>query len=304
MSSSSKIEDSPPLAAGRFNKNAGWFEISIPCDADCREAVSNFLFEQGAGGITEADDRIAGSFCSSLDSAAVLRSARKYCASLREMGFKSGDPELRRIPLEDWSLKWREHFRPVLVTSRIIVKPPWAKRAYAGRILIDIMPRMAFGTGSHETTRLCLELMERYVVPGMSVLDIGTGSGILAIAAARLGAGRVIAVDNDGVAIENCNENILLNHVEAHVTVLEGTLESVGERDFGLVVANINRPVLLEMLLDLPAYLRPDGRLILSGLLIPEMEAVRKTAHGAGFHFLEEREKGEWAACAAAMGSR
>jgi len=287
-----------------MNKNSNWFEISIPCGPESREAVSNFLFEQGAGGVTEGEDGIAGSFGPSLDPAGVLRSAKKYCASLREMGFKAGDPALRRIPTEDWSRKWREHFRPIMITPRIIVKPPWIKRSYKGRILIDIMPRMAFGTGSHETTRLCLELMERYVLPGTKVLDMGTGSGILAIAAARLGAGQVLAVDNDADAMENCRENILLNRVEADVTAFEGSIENVGGRDFDLVVANINKPVLMEMLPDLPAFLKPAGRLILSGLLMPEMEDVRKTAHAAGFHFLEEMEKGEWAACAAAMGSR
>lgn len=285
-----------------MNKTSNWFEIGIPCGPECREAVSNFLFEQGAGGVTEGEDRIAGSFGPSLDSAAVLRSVKKYCTSLREMGFKAGDPELRRIPMEDWSRKWREHFRPIMVTSRIIVKPPWFKRSYAGRVLIDIMPRMAFGTGSHETTRLCLELMERYLLPGTKVLDIGTGSGILAVAAARLGAGQVLAVDNDPDALDNCRENIQLNHVEANVTAVEGTLVNVVERDFDLAIANINRPVLMEMLLELPAFLKPDGRLILSGLLIPEMTELRKTAHAAGFRVLEEIEKGEWAAFAAARG--
>src|SRR4030042_2489575 len=102
-----------------MNKNSGWFEIMIPCDSECREAVSNFLFEQGASGTVDGEDRVAGSFSPAVDAAQVLRSTKHFCAALREMGFRPGLPEMRSIAVEDWSRKWREQFRPIIVTSKI-----------------------------------------------------------------------------------------------------------------------------------------------------------------------------------------
>ncbi|MCK4824407.1 50S ribosomal protein L11 methyltransferase, partial [bacterium] len=232
-----------------MNKITVWTEIIISAEDAAREALANFFFEHESCGVEEIGNLIKGYFAGSLVSGDLRSYLNIYLESLRDLGFSVGTPEFNTIPAQDWNSQWRKNFKPIKVTSRIIVKPPWEKCNCSGnQVVVDIMPRMAFGTGTHETTQLCLALLEIYMKPGEAVLDIGTGSGILAITAAKLGACCVLAVDTDEHAVENARENVVQNGVEGRVEVLKGTVDSIVSRTFDLILANINRNILTTLL--------------------------------------------------------
>ena len=161
-------------------------------------------------------------------------------------------------------------------------------------IVLDIMPRMAFGTGTHESTQICLVFLETILLQSQTVLDLGTGSGILAIAAAKLGAARVLAVDIDEVCMANARENAAANHVNKVVEVRLGSLESTGSETFDLVMANINRNVIIPILPEMKQTLNKDGRIMLSGLLESEKLLIEKAVHDCGCEILNQKQIGEW----------
>ena len=201
---------------------------------------------------------------------------------------------------EDWARKWKEGLAPRPVTERIVVKPTWsAWDARPGQVVIDIDPQMAFGTGEHATTRGCLRLLDDALRPGDRVLDVGSGSAILAIAAARLGAGEVIAVEYDPDANLNARENLAGNGVEDAVRIVEAMADEALLRELGrfdLVTANILSGVIRPLLPAFRAALggSPDGRLIVSGILRSEAPAVLHDATAAGFRVGEVDEEEEW----------
>jgi ribosomal protein L11 methyltransferase len=201
---------------------------------------------------------------------------------------------------EDWAAEWKRGLAPRQVTDRIVVKPTWTEwDAAPGQVVIDVDPQMAFGTGEHATTRGCLRLLDGALRPGDRVLDVGSGSGILAIAAVRLGAREAVAVEYDPDANLNARENLERNGVASSVTLLEAMaddalLEGLGR--FGLVLANILSGVIRPLL---PAMRRslggsPDGRLIVSGILRSESPDVVRDAEAAGFHVERVDEEEEW----------
>lgn len=204
--------------------------------------------------------------------------------------------EERVIEPENWNARWEESMQPVAV-GRFLIKPTWHRVApeYADRILLEIDPKMSFGTGYHASTRLVLRFLPEVVRGGETVLDAGTGTGILAIAALKLGAARAVAFDIDEWAQVNAVENFYLNEVAERVTFREGSLDVVPEDDFDLVLANIHRSVLVEMLPAFRARLRPGGRIVLSGLLLHQdrtimLDAVART----GMEVVREEDEGEW----------
>ncbi len=189
--------------------------------------------------------------------------------------------ETTSIPEQDWSENWKRFFKPVQVTSRFVVKPPWSKiRLKKDQIPINIHPGMAFGTGTHATTKLCMKALERGLQrKGLSVLDVGTGSGILSIAAAQLGAGEVWGLDIDGAAVENARENVKRNSVSDIVKIRKGRIGDIQKR-FDVMVANIDLKSLKRMRWPLLHHLKSQGFLILSGILEGEGERLRQ-------HYLE-----------------
>lgn len=209
---------------------------------------------------------------------------------------------------EDWELSWRRGLQPRKVSRRLVVKPSWTGwETSPGEIVIEIDPQMAFGTGEHATTRGCLRLLDTHLRPGSRVLDVGSGSGILAIAAARLGASEVLAVEYDPDANINARENIERNDVGGIIELRETMADDalLGEAgDFDLIVANILSGVIRPLLPAFARALKDDGQLIVSGILQSESEEVVQNATAAGFALVEEdREEDWWSAAFAAPGS-
>jgi ribosomal protein L11 methyltransferase len=195
---------------------------------------------------------------------------------------------------EDWSVSWREFFG-VVDTGKVVIVPSWIEHEVApGQVAILLDPGQAFGTGHHETTRLCLQALADLVTPGMQVLDVGTGSGVLAIAAVKLGAAHVDAVDIDPIAVEVAAANCFANGVAEHVSLSAGRLESTG-RNYDLVVANISTDANIAMAAAFASVLRVGGHLVLSGILSQDAERVIAATEAAGFSHQELREERDWA---------
>jgi len=221
--------------------------------------------------------------------------------SVMSQGHGAALPRIQTKKLEDknWNEEWEKSIRPIKVTDRIVITPTWQTyRPTAGQIVLTIDPKMSFGTGYHETTRLTLKLLEKYCKPGMTLLDIGTGTGVLAIAAAKLGAQSVIGVDNDEWAFRNALENVTLNGVEAQVQILSGDLSIVPDRQFDMIVANIQRNVLQEVLKDMHTHLVAGGVLLLSGLLHSDRNPMLQALHDRHLAMIEELSEGDWIALA------
>ena len=200
---------------------------------------------------------------------------------------------------EDWANNWKQYFKPFRVGKRLVVKPTWEHwDAQPDDLIIEIDPGMAFGTGTHETTALCIELIERYYAGGR-LMDIGTGSGILAIAAALLGAKDVYAIDIDEDAVRVARENVKQNGLEAAVRVEKGDLLK-GVRDtYDFAVANILAPVICMLAGPLLRYLTPGGLFVCSGIIREKRDDVYAALTAAGYEILDERARGDWCAFAA-----
>ncbi|MEP6742984.1 MAG: 50S ribosomal protein L11 methyltransferase [bacterium] len=277
-----------------------WYVIDVDVTLSAREAVEYGLMEAGALGtetnLTDDDVLTVSAYFGALPereqvSATLAEALRIYelpTSSLREMNF-------REVADQDWLGEWKKSWQPVEVGERFIIAPPWGEISDEhSRIVIRIEPGMAFGTGTHETTRLCLAGIEKYFT-GTSFLDVGTGTGILAIAAAKLFPdARVEAVDTDAQAVEIARENARLNGVASNIEFRVGSVEdSTASADF--VCANLTADMIRSIL---PQLLGATcGRLVLSGVLDVQLEAVRARLHECGVGDpIEIMTDGEWIA--------
>jgi len=213
--------------------------------------------------------------------------------------------ELRSVePIEekDWNAEWEAGIEPVRVTDDLVIAPSWKEEEAEhldSKYLIVIDPKMSFGTGHHETTRLCLRAIEKVNVKKMSVLDVGTGSGVLAIYALMRGAARAIGIDTDDWAVENVEENRDLNGLAAdRFTVFCGNLASTidSEDKFDLILANIHRNILIESSEEIASHSLPGSTLILSGLLVYDSAEVAEEYRSLGYQLVEELREHEWSA--------
>jgi ribosomal protein L11 methyltransferase len=282
-----------------------WYAAEVIVSPGAREAIEYGLMEAGALG-TETHDAdpnqiaIVGYFAATPEIETVRVALLDAC---RVYGFTpDAAPDLRiqEVPDRDWLAEWKKSWQPVKA-GRFIIAPPWidseqlasTRRSNEGVIIIRIEPGMAFGTGTHETTRLCLKAIEKYFRGG-SFLDVGTGTGILAIAAAKMfAAARIEACDTDAEAIEIAKDNARLNEVAGQIEFRAASVDSQ-TASADLVCANLTAPVIVELLPELSAA--TCGRLVLSGILDSQVEMVRSRLSELGGTILETNLDGEWVA--------
>jgi ribosomal protein L11 methyltransferase len=290
-----------------------WLEVSLTVTGELAEPVADLLARHVPGGVAlEAErgesgaapapgDVVVRAFLPLDDRVAAQRT------QIEEGLWHLGQiaplprPAYREIAEQDWAEAWKTHYHPIPVGRRLLVLPAWLPVPQGDRLPLILDPGMAFGTGTHPSTQLCLTALEDYLQPGATVLDLGCGSGILGIAAARLGAARVVALDTDPVAVEATRQNAARNGVSEVIEAAEGSLEAaldlLGPSPSGLTVANILSSVLETMLRDgLARTVGPDGVVILSGILADQVESMTRVAEAMGLRLLATLSDADWRA--------
>ena len=309
-------------ASAAATQGAGaWLEISVESDVEAVEAVAEILSRFAQGGITvepafELVEEGLGAridptrpstvraYVPARDPAAAERAAAeagKALGHLQAFGLRPiGDLTTRTVHEADWAEAWKAHFPVMRIGRRIVIKPTWREHeAAADDVVLDLDPGMAFGTGLHPTTRLCLAGIEsaadRGLLDGARILDVGCGSGILAIAAAKLGAASVLGVDTDPIAIEATLANADRNRLAGVITAHDGSLPS-GEPAHDLVLANLIASVLIALAAPLHAELRPGGTVLASGIFIDREAEVRSAFGAVGLATAARTAEGDWVA--------
>lgn len=304
-----------------------WIELVIHTTTEGSDAVSALLMEAGSAG-TMIEDRadipdpakphgyweiIDPSLVSSMPEDVLVHAWFEPDENLPSLAEKlrselavlaSRCPEYGALALETksvddnaWKDVWKKYYKPFYAGEHLVVKPTWESfTPKPGDRVIEIDPGMAFGSGTHETTFMCLTLLEKYLKGGENVIDVGTGSGILAIGAALFGAGRVLATDIDPDAVRVAAENVALNRVGATVSVQQGNLLDHVDTVCDVCVANIISDVIISFASPLLSHVRPGGLFICSGIVSSRSEEVRRALENASWKILEQKEKGDWTA--------
>ena len=299
-----------------------WLEVSFILDGEMAEAVAEVLARFVTGGVViestqvtagEEDQeghavgplRVCGYLPVDDDLEGVRRRMEEalwYLGRIRPLP----DPQFNTIARQDWSEAWKQHYRPVAIGERLLIVPAWLESPDPSRVAVRIDPGMAFGTGTHPTTQLCLQLLDELVDPAgtSQLIDLGCGSGILSIAALQLGAAHALAVDIDQQAIEAARQNAAANGVGDRLETGLGSVAEIRAGEFSirqapLVVANILAPVIIRLLGEgLGELVPPGGVLILSGILEEQAAGVLEAARAAGFENQRRLQEGDWVALA------
>jgi ribosomal protein L11 methyltransferase len=292
-----------------------WLEVAVATDGEAAEAVSELLqpYAHNGGVILEqlGDPE-------DLDPQALLPTVtvkvfipededspalrRRIEEALYHMGrlYPIPAPRFRQLEETDWANAWKDNYKPFRVGRRLWVQPSWlpADETQPDDIILTLDPGMAFGTGLHPSTQMCLLAVEELVRPGWRVLDVGTGSGILALAAASLGAAAVIALDTDRLAVRATRDNVELNHLSEQVGVFQGTLAALKPAGWDLVLVNILAPVIMSLLREqrLLDYAAEDGRLVLSGIIDEQGAEVTDAVARVGGTIERTYDMGDWVA--------
>jgi ribosomal protein L11 methyltransferase len=308
------------------DRRDAWLELSVAADVEAVEAVSEILGRVAPGGtsvepafelvdeglgarVDTTRPAIVRAYVPARDPAASDRAvaeATEALGHLQAFGLRPiGELRTRVVHEADWATAWQAHFPVLRLGRRIVIRPTWRRHAARdGDVVIALDPGMAFGTGLHPTTRLCLEALERLAdrgaVAGSRVLDVGCGSGILALAAAKLGAADVLGVDPDPIAIEATTANAARNAVGDRVRAREGTLPG-GTGPYGIVLANLIASLLITLAPALRAELADGGTLLASGIFVDREPEVRSAFESAGLVVVERSEEGEWVALEATL---
>ena len=226
----------------------------------------------------------------------ILQYVNERLTELNEMGLDLGEAKVEHEKMyeEDWANTWKQYYKPSKVGEKIVVKPIWEEyEAKDGDLVVDLDPGMAFGTGTHETTRMCIQALERYVKEESTVFDVGCGSGILAISAAKLGAKLAVGVDLDPVAVESSIENVGYNNLN-NIEILHGNLVEVIDGKADIVVANILAEIICILTDDVKRVLKDGGVFITSGIIHDRVDMVCEKLEATGFEVIEKNRDGEW----------
>jgi ribosomal protein L11 methyltransferase len=276
-----------------------WLQLSVRTRAASIDALANFLMERGAPGVVFKKDGIDAFFAPPKRAAALRRDVERFVTALARLSPRAHKPQLRWRPIrqEDWEHSWKRFIKPRRVGKSFWVTPPWLEPPkFRRRRVITIEPGLAFGTGTHATTRGCMEFLERSRERSggrrFTALDVGTGSGILAIAMVHLGASEVAAIDNDPVALEVARENLRANGV-AETVRLSGTRLNAIRRRFDVVVANLTVETIMDLAAALKKRTAAKGFLVLSGILRDQAGAVTRR-FARRFRVVERKPAREW----------
>ncbi|NLW21962.1 MAG: 50S ribosomal protein L11 methyltransferase [Tissierellia bacterium] len=309
-----------------------WVEVQIKTTTEAEEIVTGILYDLGVTGLAIEDPKDLLAFQQSEEDWDFIdpniikqnyeeviikayfpenKNLRDKLELIREnieripqkkYGKSLGEVTLTVISERDWAEEWKKYYKPIRIGKRILIKPTWEEvEGRDGEIIVELDPGMAFGTGTHETTMMCIEALEDYVKEGNKVLDIGCGSGILSVVSAKLGARRVIGVDIDPLCVKISNENVSLNKVDKIVEIREGNLFDVVKEKGDIIVSNIIAEVIVDMVYQLKDYLNIGGIFIASGIIKEKIDMVEKTLIEKGYKLLEVKTMGEWACIVSTM---
>jgi len=294
-----------------------WLEVSMTVDGELAEAVAEVLGRFANNGVVvesgvvynDAEDEgtpigpvhIYGYLVADEQ---LEETRRRLTEALWHLGQIQPlpEPEYRPIADEDWMSSWKKHYHPIPIGERLLILPAWIEEERPGRAAVRIDPSMAFGTGTHPTTQLCLEVVEAYARPDETVIDVGCGSGILSIAAVKLGARRVLGVDIDRAVVKATRQNAEANEIASRIEVGVGSVDEIRKGMFSLrqapfVLANILAPVIIRLFdAGLAELVERGGVLALSGILADQSPEVEAVALKQGLTFVERRQSGDWVA--------
>ncbi len=304
-----------------------WSEISIHTTNEAIEPISNILHEAGASGVViedpfdlvkEREDKFGEIYqlnpADYPEEGVIVKAYLPMNSFLGEtvdaiknsinnlvsynIDIGENTVSVSEVYEEDWATAWKKYYHPVKVSERFTIVPTWEEYTpvQTDELIIELDPGMAFGTGTHPTTVLCIQALERTVKQGDKVIDVGTGSGVLSIAAAMLGAESVQALDLDEVAVESARQNIELNKVEQNVTVTQNNLLNGINIAAEIVVANILAEVILMFTDDAAKTVKKDGYFIASGIIKQKKDEVKDAIEKAGFETVETLQMEDWVA--------
>jgi ribosomal protein L11 methyltransferase len=314
-----------------MSDNDKWIEVTITTSHEAVEAVSAKLYDLGVAGVAIEDPKdiiesntnpkewdyveerllpedtgeakVKGYFIYTNNLEYIISNIKSSVDRLEEFGLKKGKGEVttKEVKEQDWANTWKQYYKPFRIGDHIVIKPTWED--YLEKeddIVIELDPGMAFGTGDHETTKMCILLLSEYVKKNSNVFDIGCGSGILSIAASKLGAENVIGVDIDDVAVKAARENVSISGLN-NIDIRKGNLTDVIEGKADVIVANIIADAIINLCKDVPKLLKKDGVFIASGIIKDRLQDVEDVLSKNGFDIVKNMEMGEWAAIAAVV---
>lgn len=300
-----------------------WQELTVEVLREAEEAASNILIELGSQGVAIDDSadylgrvgkygevfpevkqvdtvKITAYYPEHVDIDAVEKEVAQRLSALSDFGVNAGDIhyDTQELPEQDWAENWKKYYEPTRISHDLTIVPSWTDyEAKTGEKIIRLDPGMAFGTGTHPTTKMSLFALEQVLRGGETVLDVGTGSGVLSIASSLLGAKSIYAYDLDEVAVRVAQENIDLNAGTENIHVATGNLLQGVDIQADVIVANILADILINMTEDAYRLVKDEGYLIMSGIISEKWEMVRESAEKAGFFLETHMIQGEWNAC-------
>ncbi|WP_302889761.1 50S ribosomal protein L11 methyltransferase [uncultured Acidaminococcus sp.] len=303
-----------------------WQQVSISVTREAVEATANLFCEAGARNGVEIDDplllkelkehttwelcdlpmpeeteivTVSAYYPEDEELSGRLSAIKEGLSGIEKRigSFQVGQLRFRKVSEKDWANEWKQYFHTTKIGSQIVIKPDWESYTpTAEEKVIELDPGMAFGTGTHATTRMCIERLEELVTPNIDVYDVGTGSGILAMTAALMGARSIHAIDIDGKAVEVAKENIAKNHLSNRITVKKGNLLDDADEKADLIVANIIADIIITLLPDAFKKLRQGGLFLASGVIKERLCDVEKAARQNGFTVLDVKNRAGWTA--------